>query len=541
MRRWAKWLAAALAALLLLVVAAAAALPYLVDTPRIQAYIATTAAQTLGRPVRFSSVSLRLLPLPAVALRDLEVAEDPKFGTAPFLKLDTGRVRLKLLPLLRGQVELGDIVLEKPVVTIIQAPDGRLNIASLGVQPEPRAAAKPGRATGAASPGGAVAVARVSVDEGVVTYVARGKGQAASQYRVDDLDLTLAGAGAQIAFKGDGRLQPGSVGITLSDGLVALGGARTLTDAALRGTVAIEGKNLGPLAAVVVGPSPALGGALTGALALGGTVGAPTATGQVEVSKLTATQTNPQCPEPKRRTLTIPTVKLGVGWQDQRLTGRPLTATLDGGTVTTQLTVTLDQGVRVELADLGIRALPLERLLVDYLCQGYAITGPLDLTGGLGFAARDVLGTLSGPGQLRAGPGRVVGAQALALIASVVRVGGAISSILSADLPARVFESPLEFDSITGTYTLTNGVAVTRDLLYTSRAMKVAIAGDYSLPTTRLNLDMVITHGRGEVRAKVTGTTASPSIRVSPSSILRDVDPEKAQKGIQDLLKRFGR
>ena len=41
-------------------------------------------------------------------------------------------------------------------------------------------------------------------------------------------------------------------------------------------------------------------------------------------------------------------------------------------------------------------------------------------------------------------------------------------------------------------------------------SMKVAIAGDYSLPTTRMNLDMVITHPRGEVRAKVTGTTASP-------------------------------
>jgi uncharacterized protein YhdP len=152
-----------------------------------------------------------------------------------------------------------------------------------------------------------------------------------------------------------------------------------------------------------------------------------------------------------------------------------------------------------------------------------------------------VLNTLSGPGQLRAGPGKVVGSQALALIGGVVRVGGAVSSILSADLPSRTFESPLDFDAITGTYTLTNGVAVTRDLLYTSRAMKVAIAGDYSLPTTRMNLDMVITHPRGEVRAKVTGTTASPSIRVSPASILRDVDPEKAQKGIQDLLKRFGR
>jgi AsmA family/AsmA-like C-terminal region len=540
MRRWAKWAAAAAAALVLLLLAAAAALPYLVDTPRIQAYIATTAAQALGRPVRFSSVVLRLLPLPAVELRNLEVAEDPRFGPAPFLRLDSGRVRLKVLPLLRGQVELGDILLEKPVITIIQAPDGRLNIATLGAQSEPRQAGKPSRPGGGGGAAGAVAVARVRVDDGILVYTTQGEGKPA-QYRVDDLDLTLTGGGPQLAFKGGAKLQPGDVGVSLQDGLVALGGTRTLTEATLRGKVAIDGKDLGPLAAVLMGPTPALGGGVKGTLALGGTVGAPTAAGTIEISKLTATQTSPQCPEPKRRTLTIPSLTLNTSWQEQRLTGRPLALSLDRGTVTTQLTVTLDQGVRVQLADLAIKTLPLEKVLVDYLCQGYAITGPLDLTGGLSFAARDAMGTLSGPGQLRVGAGRVVGSQALALIGGVVRVGGAISSILSADLPARVFESPLEFDSITGTYTLTNGVATTRDLLYTSRAMKVAIAGDYSLPTTRMNIDMVITHGRGEVQAKVTGTTASPSIRVSPAAVLRDVDPQKAQKGIQDLLKRFGR
>ena len=84
-------------------------------------------------------------------------------------------------------------------------------------------------------------------------------------------------------------------------------------------------------------------------------------------------------------------------------------------------------------------------------------------------------------------------------------------------------------------------MATTRDLLYTSRAMKVAIAGDYGLATGRMDLDMIVTHGRSELKAKVTGTTASPSIRVSPPSVLRDVDPKKTEKGLKDLLKRFGR
>jgi hypothetical protein len=541
MARWVKVLLGLVGALVVLAIAAAVAVPYLVDTPRIHAYLATTATQALGRPVKFSSVSLRVLPLPAVELRDLEVAEDPGFGTAPFLHLDTGRVRLKIWPLLSGRVELGDILLRKPVVTIIQASDGRLNISTLGATAEPRPAARPGRSSGGGAAAAPVAAARVLIDGGLVTYIARGKSETPAQYRLSDVDLTLTGGGTQIAFKGDLKLQPGDVRVTLRDGLVALGGSRSLTDASLRGKVVIDGKDVMPLTAVAMGPAPAIGGGVKGTLALGGTVGAPTAAGDVTLSGLTVTQTNPRCPDPKLRTLTIPSVKLNVGWQDQRLSGKPLSATLGGGTITTQLTATLDRGVRVRLADLAIKALPLDKVLVDYLCQGYAITGPLDLTGGLTFEARDPLGTLSGPGQLNVGRGKVVGSQALKLIDGVVRVGGAISSILAADVPNRVLDSPLEFESITGTYTLAAGVATTRDLLYTSRAMKVAIAGEYGLVTGRVDLDMIVSHGRGELKAKVTGTTASPSIRVNPSTILRDVDPQKAEKGLKDLLKRFGR
>ena len=94
--RWAKWAIGVVGALVLLIVVALIAVPYLVDTPRIQAYIASTATQTLGRPVKFASVSLRVLPLPAVELHDLDVAEDPKFGATPFLKLKTGRIEPKI-------------------------------------------------------------------------------------------------------------------------------------------------------------------------------------------------------------------------------------------------------------------------------------------------------------------------------------------------------------------------------------------------------------------------------------------------------------
>jgi hypothetical protein len=69
--------------------------------------------------------------------------------------------------------------------------------------------------------------------------------------------------------------------------------------------------------------------------------------------------------------------------------------------------------------------------------------------------------------------------------------------------------------------------------------MKVAVAGDFSLASGAMNLDVILNHGRGEVRAKVTGTAASPAIRIVPDSVLRNIDEDTIETSLRDLLKRF--
>ncbi|MBI4247077.1 MAG: AsmA-like C-terminal region-containing protein, partial [Candidatus Rokubacteria bacterium] len=293
------------------------------------------------------------------------------------------------------------------------------------------------------------------------------------------------------------------------------------------------------LVALAAGPEPVIAGGVSGTLTVGGTLGEPRARGEVTLSNLAVTQTNARCAEPTRRTLALGDLQASAVWEGERLASRPLRTGLGGGSVTANLAVTLDRSPRVDLDDLTIKAVPLDKVLVDFLCQGYAVTGPLDLSGQAAARLDDFWRTLNGSGQLRIGPGQVVGAQALGLIGGVVRVGGAVSALLSADLPASRFSSPLDFDSITASYQITKGVVTTRDLRYVSRAMRVAAAGTYALVTGAMNLDVVVSHGRGEVKARVTGTAASPSIRVVPSTILGNVDPGPIERGVQDLLKRF--
>lgn len=535
-----KWVLAVVAAVVFLTAAAIVAAPRLVDIPRVQTLIANNASQALGRPVRFASLSVSVFPLPGVTLHKLEVADDPRFGTAPFLTLDSGRLRLRLRPLFRGRIEFAELVLAQPTITVIRDAGGRLNVATLGASSEPR---PPSRAPRGSGGSGVVASgglpASVRITDGVLVYTAPAGGASRARYRVEKLDVTLQATGPQIGFKGTARLMPGDVALKIADGLLTVPASHVLADAPVRATVTLDGADLGPLAATALGPSPSFSGAVKGTLAVAGTVGAPTASGDVKLSKLVVARASPHCPEPKRRTLTIPSLNVNTAWRDGRLVAQPLRAELPKGAVTARLTADVQHGMRVRVDDLAVRALPVESVLVDFLCQGYAVSGPLDLTGALAFEGGKPLETLDGSGSLKIGGGKVVGKEALSLIGNVVRVGGTISSLLNADLPASTFASPVDFESITGTYKIDDGVATTRDLLYTSRAMKVAVAGDYVLPSGVMNLDMVVTHTRGEVRARVTGTAAAPSIRVVPATALRSIDQDKVEAGLRDLLKRF--
>lgn len=537
MKRIARWVAVLVAALVVLIVAALAAVPYLVDTPRIQALIATNAAQALGRPVKFASVHVSTLPLPAVVLKNLEVAEDPAFGQAPFLKIDEAQVRLRFWPLLFFRVELGDFVLNRPVIAVVQNAQGRWNIASLGAAHEGRPGPRPRASGGGAAGAGGLLGPRVKITKGVLSYESRGGGKPMS-YRVEDLNLTLSGGGP-VSFDGEARVEPGDVAVKITDGTLAMNGAKSLGEAAVRARINLDGKQVRELVASVMGPEPAIAGHVKGALVLSGTVAKARAAGDVELSDLTVSQTRPQCPEPKTRALALEPLKLKLTWEEPRLVGRPVTTGIGKGSISTTLVVTLERRVRVDLDDLAIKGLAAEKILVDFLCQAYAVTGPLALTGNSSASLGDPWRSLNGKGQVHLGPGQVVGAQALRVLGSVVRAEGAVSSLLRGQGPVLSGDSPLEYDAITATYTITNGVLATRDLLFTSKLLKVAAAGAYALASGAMDFDLVVTTAGRDIKAKVTGTATAPSIRVAPESLLKTGERGRIEKGLQDLLKQF--
>lgn len=535
MKRLALWGGAIAACLVVVAFALVLSLPYLVDLPRVRSLIASSASQALGRPVRFASVAVRLFPLPAVELRGLEVAEDPRFGKTPFVTLERGLLRLRLSPLLVGRVEFGGLLLERPLIRMVEGPDGRLNVASLGVvrdaagalrSPPPTRESRGSSSTTTFS----LLAAGVIVKDAQITYL---PSPPAGEYRLSGLDIRLRGFGPMVTVEGTGVLAPGDVVVQLTDGSLGLGGIRSMSEAPLSGTITLETAELRPLGALLRASGIGVSGATRGTFKLGGVLGSPQASGQVVLPRLTFNRTSGSC-VPPARTLSLESVALTASLEEHQFFARPVTARIGGGALRANATLAPGRGVLVTLADIGVRGLPIERVLVDFLCDGYAVTGPLDLTGRLAFQPADTRGSLSGDGRFAIGRGRVVGAQAVKLFGDVLRISESVAAVLGEDVA-----SPLEFESITGTYRVGNGVATSRDLLYTGRGFSVTAAAEYAFVGDGLSVDMVVRHRRGQVKARITGTAAAPVLHVDVAGALRDLDSRGLERDLRNLLKRF--
>ncbi|HEX3940442.1 MAG TPA: AsmA family protein [Acidobacteriaceae bacterium] len=133
----------------LLLLTAAIVLPPLVNIGRYRMRIAALIGRSIGRPVHISSVSLRLLPSPAIEMPDFVVDEEPAFGAEPILHADNVVAYLRLSSLWRGKLEIARIHLDDASVNLVRAPNGTWNFASILVQ----AASSPSAPTGQRRPG----------------------------------------------------------------------------------------------------------------------------------------------------------------------------------------------------------------------------------------------------------------------------------------------------------------------------------------------------------------------------------------------------
>ena len=145
----------------------------------------------------------------------------------------------------------------------------------------------------------------------------------------------------------------------------------------------------------------------------------------------------------------------------------------------------------------------------------------------------DLWRTMNGTGRFTVGSGRVVGEGALALARQVLQAGSSIDRALHGDFSGPG-KTALEFQSITGSYRITNGLARTDDLVYQAKDLKITATGTYALADGRTDMAVVITQSAGQFRALVTG--GGGVFRVVPTDI-KVKDPAAVKKFLDRLLR----
>jgi len=518
-----------LGGLLLLVVGTLVVLPLLLDTRTMQGYITQTASHAVGRPVKFASVSVSLLPLPHVTLKGLEVADDPRFGTAPLLRADEVRVGVRVKPLLSLRIELASITLQEAKVELVEQ-GGRWNFASLSGSAGP---AKPATRTVPGIPGsasmGSVFVSSVGIKNSVVNV--RRPAIKNGDLRVEGLDATVSGVGgSDYDIRGDARLEPGGLRLRNIRASLAI---RAAGEMPVKASLEFEGTDIAPLARAFLVPSPAISGPVKGKIELAGTASRLAGTGVLDLSRMTVSEERRQCPPPVRRQLVLDDVRMPILLKPTAFVSAPVTAKLAKGTIAANVTAGLDASPLVTLADIKIAGVQLQPVLQDYLCQGFAVSGPLDLGGDLSMRSADMFGTMNGAGRFKIGAGRVVGEGALKIVRDVLEAGNVFDMALRGKLTGPS-KTALDFDSITGSYKIVNGIARTDDLLYQGKDLRVTAAGTYALVDGRTDMKVVATQGRNQLRAQVTGSGGS--LRVVPTGV-NVKEPAEVRKLMDRLLR----
>lgn len=525
---WLRWLLVALAALFLLAVGTLALLPLLLDTPTMQAYIAQTASHAVGRPVKFTSVSVSLLPLPHVNLKGLEIADDPRFGTTPLLRVGEVRVGVRVKPLLSLRIEVGSITLQDAQVELVER-GGRWNFAALSGTPAP---AKPAARTVPGIPGsaamGSVLVSRVGLKNAAVNV--RRPDVKNGDLRIEGLDATVSGVGgSELGLRGDARVEPGGVRLRNVEASLGMRGAG---ETPIKASLELEGTDIAPLARTFL-PSPTVSGPIKGKIQVSGTLSRLAGTGAVDLSHVTLTEERTGCPPPVRRQLALDQVHVPILLKPASFESFPMSAKLGKGTIGFNLVAGLGASPMVTLADIKIAGVQLQPVLQDYLCQAFAVSGPLDLTGEMSMRSADALPTMNGVGQFKVGAGRVVGEGALRIVRDVLAAGNVFDMALRGKLGSPS-KTALDFDSITGSYKIVNGIARTDDVLYQGKDLKVTVTGTYALADGRTDMKVVATQGRNQLRAQVTGSGGS--LRVVPTGV-NVKEPAEVKKLLDRLLR----
>ena len=177
-------------AILVLLSTAIVLVPPLIDLGAYKARYLPLVEQALQRKVDVGEIRLSIVPSPAIRLSALKVSDSTAFSNDSFFTARQIQLRLKLRPLLRGQFQVEEFILEKPALNLLKTPDGTFNFADIGKKKEEVAKKENKEAapkTKEAAKFSELIPALLRIEEGEVTLQTQGQ----KPLRIRGIDLSL--------------------------------------------------------------------------------------------------------------------------------------------------------------------------------------------------------------------------------------------------------------------------------------------------------------------------------------------------------------
>jgi AsmA protein len=523
-----------LGSLIVVVVIAAVilALPFLIDLNKYQDQYKPLIENVLNRKVQLQDIRLTIWPQIGARVAGFTVLDDPAFGSSPFTSLTSLDVGVKFMPLFAGKVEVEDITLRDPTITIIKNEKGVLNISTIG-RIGVELPKTPSRAPIPSTEGplkilALLGVDRVSIVGGTLTYRDLSAAKP-NEYLLQDLYFVLKSVhlGQSPSLHFATLVQPFNLPVTL-DG----------TFGPLKETTDVEAINL--------------------QLALGKTI--LTVTGStaghdanVHINSPVINTAHVPIALPLKKPVELKNFEIAIAVKGQDAYLSNLSFQLFDGQVKAQGGLTSGSDSPPFTGTATIQGLQLGPALDALAAPQVSISGTagVDLAlKGHGFSMQDLTKTLEGSSHLAVKDGKIEGINLLQEAISILKVSGisldnakaTVFSTIETDLAVK--EGVIEVQRLlmdshdfqaTGNGTVgfdqTLNLKVTLNL---SQALSQKITG--SSPAARLAL----TDGRLNVPLLITGAVQAPSYGLDSKALTGRVQEqvkEKVKEAIGDLFK----
>ena len=117
-----------LSALIFVLIAIVVALPFFLSAQNIQDQVTRMVKSATGRDLVIrGKTSLSVFPQIALDVKDVALSNPPGMASGAILRADSLRFRLELMPLLQKRVEIRELNLKRPVISLLVDRQGRMN------------------------------------------------------------------------------------------------------------------------------------------------------------------------------------------------------------------------------------------------------------------------------------------------------------------------------------------------------------------------------------------------------------------------------